>query len=122
MEIVYSGVVARGGLLEQSFVGGLAAEAAVRPMVVAEVLPFLEAVVEQLGVVDDHAGEAGRLSSTEQPTFIERNVSNFPVMQELSDRCRATAAEQLDADPFAVTHLRGRALPLDDGVILAAAP
>jgi hypothetical protein len=43
--------------LEQSFVGGLAAEAAVRPMVVVEVLPFLEAVVQQLGVVDEDAFE-----------------------------------------------------------------
>jgi len=54
--------------------------------------------------------------------LMERNVSNVAVMQELSDRCRATAAEQLGANLFAVTHLRGRALPLDDGVILAAAP
>ena len=30
--------------------------------------------------------------------LMERNVSNVPVMQELSDRCRATAAEQLGAD------------------------
>src|SRR5262245_16101324 len=40
-------------LLPQSFVGGLAAEAAVRPMVVVEVLPLLELVVEQGGVVDE---------------------------------------------------------------------
>jgi hypothetical protein len=43
--------------LAEAFVGGLAAEAAVRAMVVVEVLPFLEFVVVQLGVVDDDAFE-----------------------------------------------------------------
>ena len=41
------------GLLAQSVVGSLPAEAAVRAMEVVEVLPFLEPVVEQAGVVDD---------------------------------------------------------------------
>ena len=45
------------GLLPEAFVGGLAAEAAVGPMVVVEVLPLLEALVEQVGVVDDDALE-----------------------------------------------------------------
>lgn len=52
--------------------------------------------------------------------LMEKNVSNFPVMQQFSDRCRAAAAEQLGADLFAVTHQRGRALPFDDAVALAA--
>ena len=39
----------------ESLVRGLAAEAAVGSMVVVEVLPFLELVVEHLGVVDHHA-------------------------------------------------------------------
>jgi hypothetical protein len=43
--------------LQQAFLGGLAAEAAVGPMVVAEVLPLLELVVEQLRVVDDDSFE-----------------------------------------------------------------
>jgi len=42
-----------GSLLE-SFRGRLAAEAAVGAVVVVEVLPFLELVVEDLGVVDHH--------------------------------------------------------------------
>ena len=46
-----------GGFLQQAFVGCLAAEAAMGPIVVVEVLPFLELVVEQLGVVDDDALE-----------------------------------------------------------------
>jgi hypothetical protein len=46
-----------GGFLAAPFVGGLAAEAAMGAMVVVEVLPFLELVVEQLGVVDDDALE-----------------------------------------------------------------
>ena len=45
------------GLLFDSFVGGLAAEAAVGAVVVVVVLPFLELVVEDLGVVDDDAVE-----------------------------------------------------------------
>jgi ATP/maltotriose-dependent transcriptional regulator MalT len=52
----------------------------------------------------------------------EKNVSNFPVMQQLSNRCRASAQEQLGADLFAVTHQQGRALPFDDAVSLAAGP
>jgi predicted ATPase/DNA-binding XRE family transcriptional regulator len=52
--------------------------------------------------------------------LMERNVSNFPVLQQLSDRCRATATDQLGADVFAATHQRGRALPLDEAVALAA--
>jgi hypothetical protein len=44
------GPVCSGGLLEQAFAGGLAAEAAVGPMVVAGVLPFGEFVVEELGM------------------------------------------------------------------------
>src|SRR5829696_8405604 len=40
-----------GSLLE-SFIGRLAAEAAVGPVVVVEVLPLAELVVEELGVVD----------------------------------------------------------------------
>jgi hypothetical protein len=51
------GPVGGDGFLEQALVGGLAAEAAVRPIVVVEVLPFLEFVVEQLGVVDEDAFE-----------------------------------------------------------------
>jgi predicted ATPase/DNA-binding XRE family transcriptional regulator len=54
--------------------------------------------------------------------LIEKNVSNFPVMQQLSDRCRAAAVGQLGADQFAVTHQRGRALAFDDAVALAAGP
>ena len=46
-----------GGLLPEAFVGCLAAEGTVRPMVVVEVLPLLEAFVEQVGVVDDDALE-----------------------------------------------------------------
>jgi hypothetical protein len=45
------------GLLLEAFVGYLAAEGAVGPMVVVEVLPLLQLVVEQLGVVDDDAFE-----------------------------------------------------------------
>jgi hypothetical protein len=45
------------GLLEQALVGGLAAEAAMGAMVVVEVLPFLDLVVEQLCVVDEDAFE-----------------------------------------------------------------
>ena len=41
-----------GSLLE-SLIGRLAAQAAVGPVVVVEVLPRLELVVEHLGVVDD---------------------------------------------------------------------
>jgi hypothetical protein len=47
----------RGGLLTEAFVGGLAAEAAVGPMVVVEVLPLLELVVKELDVVDNDAFE-----------------------------------------------------------------
>jgi hypothetical protein len=36
---------------------GLAVEAAVGPVIVVEVFPLLELVVEDLGVVDDHAVE-----------------------------------------------------------------
>jgi hypothetical protein len=39
------------GLLEQSFVRGLASEPPVRSVVVVAVLPFLESLVEQAGVV-----------------------------------------------------------------------
>jgi len=69
-------------------------------------------------------GDPGRaaLLSGAADLLMERNVSNFPVMQELSDRCRAAAAEQLGADLFAVTHMRGRGLPFGDAVALAAAP
>ena len=42
-----------GSLLE-SLVGGLAAQAAVRTMVVVEVLPLAQLVVEDPGVVDHH--------------------------------------------------------------------
>ena len=42
------------GALLESFIGGLAVQAAVGSMVVAEVFPFLELVVEDLGVVDHH--------------------------------------------------------------------
>jgi len=52
--------------------------------------------------------------------LMERNVSNFPVLQQLTDRCRAAATEQLGADLFAATHQRGRALPLDEALALAA--
>jgi hypothetical protein len=45
------------GSLPESFIGRLAAQAAVGAVVVVEVLPFLELVVEHLGVVDDHAVE-----------------------------------------------------------------
>jgi hypothetical protein len=41
--------------LLESFIGGLAAEAAVGTVVAVEVLPLAELVVEDLGVVDDHA-------------------------------------------------------------------
>ena len=55
------GRVRFGGFLEQAFERCLAAEAAVGPMVVVEVLPFGEFVVEDLGVVDQDAFElAGR--------------------------------------------------------------
>jgi hypothetical protein len=43
-----------GSLLE-SLIGCLAVQAAVGPVVVVEVLPLLELVVEHLGVADDHA-------------------------------------------------------------------
>jgi hypothetical protein len=43
-------------------------------------------------------------------------------MQQLSDRCRAAAQDQLGADLFAVTHQRGRALSFDDAVTLATSP
>jgi ATP/maltotriose-dependent transcriptional regulator MalT len=66
-------------------------------------------------------GRAALLYGAADP-LIERNVSHFPVLQQLSDRCRAAATEQLGADLFAVTHHRGRALPLDDAVALAAGP
>jgi hypothetical protein len=45
------------GLLSEPLVGCLPAEASVGAMVVVVVLPFLELVVEDLGVVDDHAVE-----------------------------------------------------------------
>jgi hypothetical protein len=51
--------------------------------------------------------QAGRLSSTEPPAFSWKNVSNFPVMQQFSDRRRTAAAEQLGANLLAVTHQRG---------------
>jgi hypothetical protein len=44
-------------VLSQSFVGGLAAEAAVGPVVVVVVLRFPELLVEQAGVVLDNALE-----------------------------------------------------------------
>ena len=43
------------GLLLETFVGSLAAEAAVGAMVVVAVLPLAQLVVEDLGVVDDDA-------------------------------------------------------------------
>jgi hypothetical protein len=43
-----------GSLLE-SFIGRLAVEAAVGSVVVVEVLPLTQLVVEDLGVIDDHA-------------------------------------------------------------------
>jgi hypothetical protein len=46
-----------GAFLPQPLVGCLAAEAAVGAMVVVEVLPLGELVVEQLGVVDDDAAQ-----------------------------------------------------------------
>jgi hypothetical protein len=45
-----------GSLLE-SLIRRLAAQTAVGPVVVVEVLPFLELVAVDLGVVDDHAVE-----------------------------------------------------------------
>src|SRR5215211_8779499 len=42
------------GALLESFIGGLAAQAAVGPVVVVEVLPLAQLVVEDLGVVDHH--------------------------------------------------------------------
>jgi hypothetical protein len=46
------GLPAGLGSLLESLIGRLAAQAAVGSMVVVEVLPFLELVVEDLGVVD----------------------------------------------------------------------
>ena len=43
--------------MTQSLIGRLAAQRSVRTSVVVEVLPFLELVVEQFRVVDDHALE-----------------------------------------------------------------
>jgi predicted ATPase/DNA-binding XRE family transcriptional regulator len=51
--------------------------------------------------------------------LMEKNVSHFPVLQQLSSRCRAAATEQLGAELFAKTHRRGRSLPLDEAVALA---
>ncbi len=49
----------RGGhcFRAEFLIGGLAAEGAVGAVVVVEVFPFLEALVEDLGVVDDDAVE-----------------------------------------------------------------
>jgi len=54
--------------------------------------------------------------------LIEKNASTFPVMQQLSDRCRAAAQDQLGADLFAITHQQGRAMSFDDAVTLATSP
>jgi hypothetical protein len=43
------------GALLESLIGGLAAKTAVRAVVVVEVLPLPQLVVEDLGVVDHHA-------------------------------------------------------------------
>jgi predicted ATPase/DNA-binding XRE family transcriptional regulator len=51
--------------------------------------------------------------------LIERNASHFPVLQQLSDRCKAAATVQLGADLFAMTHQRGRSMALDEAVALA---
>jgi predicted ATPase/transcriptional regulator with XRE-family HTH domain len=52
--------------------------------------------------------------------LMEQNVSHFPVLQQLSERCRAAATEQLGEDLFTVTLQRGRALPVGDALALAA--
>jgi len=52
--------------------------------------------------------------------LMESNVSHFPALRQLSDRCRAGAARQLGPDRFAEAHQRGRALAADEAVALAA--
>lgn len=52
--------------------------------------------------------------------LMESNVSHFPALRQLSDRCRAGAARQLGPDRFAEAHQRGRALAADEAVVLAA--
>jgi predicted ATPase/DNA-binding XRE family transcriptional regulator len=52
--------------------------------------------------------------------LMEQAVSHFPVLQQLSERCRAAATEQLGEALFTVTLQRGRALPVGDAVALAA--
>jgi hypothetical protein len=52
VQLTLSGYGPGLGALLESFVGGLAVQAAVGSMVVVEILPLLELVVEHLGVVD----------------------------------------------------------------------
>ena len=54
--------------------------------------------------------------------LMEQNVSHFPVLQQLSDRCRAAATNQLGEDLFTATLQQGRALPAGDAITLAAGP
>jgi predicted ATPase/transcriptional regulator with XRE-family HTH domain len=62
---------------------------------------------------------AALLYGAAQP-LMERNVSHYPVLQQLSDRCRAAAREQLGAELFTEVYQRGCDLPLDEAVALAA--
>jgi hypothetical protein len=52
----------------------------------------------------------------------EKNVSAFPVLRKLSERCRAAAAQQLGTDVFADLCQQGRALPLEEAIALATGP
>jgi hypothetical protein len=52
----------------------------------------------------------------------EKNVSAFPVLRRLSERCRAAAAQQLGTDVLADLCQQGRALPLEEGIALATGP
>jgi hypothetical protein len=61
------------GFLAEAFVGGLAAQSAVRAVVVVVVLPLLQLLGEDVGVVDDLAFEEPVRSATPS-----RSSSNNP--------------------------------------------
>jgi hypothetical protein len=52
--------------------------------------------------------------------LMEQNVPHFPVLQQLSDRCRAVATMQLGKTCSPVTLQQGRAPPVGDAITLAA--
>jgi len=61
---------------------------------------------------------AALLYGTADP-LIESNVMHFPVLKQLSERCRTAAAERLGTELFDAVYREGRALALTEAIAIA---